>query len=56
MKNNSYVCIPADKLTDLIVDYCPPVFNFVCPGKRVRGIYESCVYCWKRWLKDGEQE
>lgn len=56
MKNNSYVYIPVDKLTDLIVASCPLVHNVACPGKRERGIDDYCVDCWKRWLMDGEQE
>lgn len=55
MKNNSYVCIPADKLTELITGYCPPVHNPLCPGNYEHGIDEDCVECWKSWLMDGEQ-
>lgn len=52
MKNNSYVCIPADKLAELIQEMCPPLQDTTCVGEH--GLY--CVACWRAWLKDGEQE
>lgn len=56
MNNNSYVCIPADKLVEIIerccppntsVDHCERLANEDCDGR-------SCINCWKSWLKDGE--
>lgn len=55
MKNNSYVCVPTDKLIELITDYCPPVHNSACPGRYEYGTGKECVKCWCAWLKDGEQ-
>lgn len=56
LKNNSYAYIPVDKLTDLIVDCCPPISDPHCAGKCDFGTGEDCVKCWKSWLMDGEQE
>jgi len=53
MNNTSYVCIPADKLVEIIEHCCPPVDHCErmayedCDGRR-------CINCWKSYLKDGE--
>lgn len=56
MNNNSYVCIPADKLIEIIEHCCPPNTSVDhcerlayedCDGR-------SCINCWKSWFKDGE--
>lgn len=56
MNNNSYVCIPSDKLVEMIEHCCPPN-NCVYHCERLA--YDDCdgrssIECWKSWLKDGE--
>lgn len=52
MDKNSYVCIPADKLVELIKTTCPPGLCGVpsCGGYTGK----DCVECWCSWLKDGD--
>ena len=48
MNKNSFVCIPADKLVEIIEHCCPPNMSVDnCDGR-------SCINCWAAWLKDGE--
>lgn len=56
MNNNSYVCIPACKLVEIIEHWCPPETSV---DQCIRLAYEdcdgrTCLECWKSWLKDGE--
>lgn len=56
MNNNSYVCIPACKLVEIIEHCCPPETSV---DQCIRLDYEdcdgrTCLECWKSWLKDGE--
>ena len=53
MNNNSYVCIPADKLVEIIKGSCPPVTELEKCFFTFEG---DCVTCWKSWLKDGESK
>lgn len=56
MKNNSYVCVPADKIIELIADTCPPSQDPLCFGKNDDyAVGQNCVACWYAWLKGGEQ-
>lgn len=52
-KNNSYVCIPADKLAAIIEQWCPPIFGDVVGEQCVD---EDCINCWQSWLKDGDTD
>ena len=56
LKNNSYVCIPADKLVGIIERCCPPTTSvWDCPClDRKDSADEDCINCWYAWLKDGE--
>lgn len=56
MNNTSYVCIPSDKLVEIIEHCCPPNMS-VDHCERLAYEYRdgrSCFNCWYSWLKDGE--
>lgn len=53
LKNNSYVCVPADKLAELIMTKCPPNMyhtDDTCKERDANG----CIKCWRSWLKESE--
>lgn len=56
MNNHSYVCIPADKLAQIIEHCCPPGHMcYICTHMVSKGRDDIiCHECWKSWLKDGE--
>jgi hypothetical protein len=56
LKNNSYVCIPADKLAAIIDGSCPPISWLDSCRQLDREVWDEivCINCWKSWLKDGE--
>lgn len=62
MNNTSYVCIPADKLVELIKRLCPPGMspanNNICLDDIIHSDMgvpaKNCVKCWHKWFKDGE--
>ena len=51
MKNNSYVCIPANKLAEIIEHCCPP--ETTSEKCCCFGLEKDCITCWHSWLKDG---
>ena len=50
MNNNSYVCIPADKLVELIKTTCPPGARTMLRDCLTD---KECANCWYEWLKGG---
>jgi hypothetical protein len=57
-KNNSYVCIPAEKLEAIISQCCPPitsVMHSLCLAHE-DCTEVDCITCWNLWLKDGDSD
>lgn len=50
MSNNSYVCIPADKLVELIKGTCPPGSPTMLRDCLTE---KECANCWYEWFKEG---
>ena len=50
--NNFYVCIPKNKLAEIIKESCPPI-----PYTRKNGCFgtgEDCIKCWEDWIRTVE--